>query len=100
MGAFVQFRVLVSGRDFILEGKAGVRRVGFFASGMVDAESREEAEQLAVEKARSDLRLHEELGAQMGNLSRLMLERIEELAGSKTSPELLPTRYTFFLQDD
>jgi len=96
----VHFRVVVSGRDLVLEGKAGARRVGFFASGTIDAESREEAERLAVEKTRHDLDQHGELGAHQETVSRLMLEKVEELAAASALVELPPTRFTFFLQDD
>jgi len=96
----MQFRVMLSGKDFLLEGRSGVRRVGFFATRTVAAASREEAGRLAVERACSDLEQRQHVGARLEYPSRLSLERVEELGGEMWSGRDEETHFTFFLQDD
>jgi len=96
----VHFKVLLSGKDFLLDGRSGARRVGFWATRTVAATDCEEAGRLAVERTCSDLEQHEHVWARMEYPSRLFLERVEELAGAAGNDRDQEARFTFFLQDD
>ena len=92
------FKVLVAGKNFKIMAKSGGRMVGFFATGLVSANSPDEAQKLAVEKAGCDLRgIQPDVSEEP--LSQVLPVRVESL-GAQVGSGDNSTRFTFYLQED
>ena len=96
----VHYKVLLSGRDVTLCGKSGARRFGFFASSLVSAESRSEAEKIAREMTCHDLRARQDFEAYPEDNSRMHLEKLQEMPQKGTDLSDSEPRFTFFLDED
>ena len=75
-----RFRVLINGRNFLLNFEGEARRVGFYATRTVEAATTDEAEFAAVELLRRDALLHETTLNEQTDPPMMYVEEITEVS--------------------
>ena len=75
-----KFRVLVRGENFEMKVEGAVKRLGFFVTRFVVAESQAEAETRAIETVSRDDRLRDSVLNDASNSPMLFADEIEEVS--------------------
>jgi hypothetical protein len=93
------FRVLINGRNFLLNFDGEARRVGFYATRFVEAATADEAESAAVELLRGDELLREGTLNEQTDTPMIYVEEIVEVSGWKKDEEV-NTGFSFYTESE
>jgi len=74
------YRVLVNGRNFLIEWDGSVQKRGFYVTRFVNAEGKESAESEAISALRNDAHLQELTQNEQMDPPRLFIEEIEQVS--------------------
>ena len=74
------YRVLVNGRNFLIEWDGSVQKCGFYVTRFVNAEGKESAESEAILSLRSDTHLQELTKNEQTDPPLLFIEEIERVS--------------------
>lgn len=91
------FRVLVNGRNFLLDFDGEARRVGFYATRTVEAATPDEAESAAVELLRRDALLREVTLNEQTDPPMMYVEEIIEVRNGKKDGDA-NTGFSFYTE--
>lgn len=90
-----KFSVLIRGENLFINLDDSVKRMGFYATRLVEAGDQEEAELRAVESLRQDEKLRACVLNDPGDPPKLLAEEIEEIE-SFGEPGDQPSGFTFY----
>ncbi len=94
-----KFRVMLEGRNFLINSDEGPMKMGFYTTRFIEAESSKEAENLSVELIKNDANLKETVLNDQADPPMIYLESLDELSsfGDNAVPG---SGYTFYLEEE
>ena len=94
-----KFGVLLRGENFFLREDGTTKRFGFYATRFVDAVDNGDAEQLAVELTRQDVKLRSNVLNDSSDPPMLFADEIEEMESFDVVESLTPG-LVFFVEEE
>lgn len=93
-----KYRILLEGKNFLINSDEGPNRMGFYTTRYVEAENREDAEKRSVELIKNDPKLKDVMLNIRSDPPMIYLEKIEEIS-SFDGVDKTNTGYTFYPEE-
>jgi hypothetical protein len=94
-----KFRVLLEGRNLLINSQEGLKKMGFYTTRFIEAGSPKQAENLSVELIKNDSKLKKSILNDQADPPMIYVDSLDELTsfGDNAVPG---SGYTFYLEEE